>query len=136
MRLPLMIAFSPLVLVGFFWYGWSAETRTHWIVPILGTLVIGFGCLFVMMPTQIYLVDAFGPEAAASAIAANTMLRTLFGAFIALAGPPLYANLGLGWGNSVLGFICMLFLPVSWPSKALASRSGDRVINFVGDRCQ
>jgi MFS family permease len=112
MRLPLMIAISPLIPIGFFWYGWAAETKTHWIVPILGTGFIGIGALFVLMPSQIYLVDAFGPEAAASALAANTMMRTLAGAFLTLAGPPLYDSLGFGWGNSLLGFLCLLFLPV------------------------
>ena len=66
------------------------------------------------MPVQIYLVDAFGPQAAASAIAANLVVRNLFGTFLALAAPPLYERLGLGWGNSLLGFICLAFTPVPW----------------------
>jgi len=64
------------------------------------------------MPAQLYLVDAFGSEAAASALAANTVLRSLFGAFIPLAGPPLYTRLGLGWGNSLLAFIGLAFVPL------------------------
>jgi MFS family permease len=111
-RLQLMVWFCPLVPIGFFWYGWSAYEHTHWIVPILGTFFIGLGSLFVIIPGQTYMVDAFGPAAAASALAANTVLRNLFGAFIPLAGPPTYAKLGLGWGNSLLGFICLVFLPV------------------------
>ena len=90
-----------------------------------------------MMPTQIYLVDAFGPEAAASAIAASTMLRTVASAFITLAGPPLYAKFGLGWGNSLLAFICVLFLPVSWSSEGLANLLDNELLtNPVGSRCQ
>lgn len=65
-----------------------------------------------MMPAQTYLVDVFGSEAAASALAANTLLRSLFGAFLPLAGPPLYQKLKLGWGNSLLGFIGLAFMPV------------------------
>lgn len=64
------------------------------------------------MPAQIYLVDTFGPEAAASALAANTLLRSLFGTFLPLAGPKMYETLGLGWGNSLLGFLALSFLPV------------------------
>lgn len=81
-------------------------------MPILGTFVFGLGFLWVVLPAQLYLVDAFGPEAAASALAANVILRLLFAAFIPLAAPSLYADLGLGWGNSVLGFIAVAFLPV------------------------
>ncbi|KAJ5225990.1 major facilitator superfamily domain-containing protein [Penicillium chermesinum] len=111
-RLKPMMWVLPAVPVGVFWYGWSAEKQTHWIVPIIGTFFFGFGILWVLMPTQLYMVDAFGAEAAASALAANAVLRLLFAAFIPLAGPSLYAHLGLGWGNSVLAFIGVAFLPV------------------------
>ncbi|KAL3466936.1 major facilitator superfamily domain-containing protein [Aspergillus heterothallicus] len=111
-RLKPMVYVMPAVPIGIFWYGWAAETQTHWIVPILGTAFFGFGILWVVMPTQLYMVDAFGAEAAASALAANVVLRLLFAAFIPLAGPSLYTDLGLGWGNSVLGFVGVAFLPV------------------------
>jgi MFS family permease len=111
-RLRPMMWVMPLVPVGIFWYGWSADKQIHWIMPIIGTFFFGLGILWVIMPTQLYMVDVFGPEAAASALAANVILRLLAAAFIPLAGPSLYANLGLGWGNSVLGFISVSFLPV------------------------
>ena len=111
-RLTVMVWFSPLIPIGFFWYGWSTQEKTHWIVPILGTSLVGFGSLFVIMPAQIYLVDAFGAEGAASALAALTTVRTLFATFLALAGPPMYGSLGYGWGNSLLGFLCLAFSPV------------------------
>ncbi|KAJ8115660.1 hypothetical protein ONZ43_g4615 [Nemania bipapillata] len=106
-------------------YGWTAEYRVHWIVPIIGTFIIGFGSLFVVIPAQTYLVDAFGSEASASALAANLIIRTPFGALLALAAPPLYAQLGLGWGNSVLGFIALVFTPVPW----LFYRYGEKLRN-------
>ncbi|KAF5024493.1 hypothetical protein F66182_3433 [Fusarium sp. NRRL 66182] len=111
-RLPLMIWTCPLIPVGFFWYGWSADAGTHWIVPILGTALIGVGALFIVISSQIYVVDAFGAEGAASALAALTVIRCLFGCFLPMAGPLLYHSVGLGWGNSILGFIGLLFLPV------------------------
>jgi hypothetical protein len=64
-----------------------------------------------MMTIQTYLVDAFTIHAA-SAIAANTVLRSIFGAFLPLAGLNMYDALGLGWGNSLLGFISVAFIPV------------------------
>ena len=66
------------------------------------------------MPSMVYLVDCFGAEAAASALAANTLLRSIGGAFLPLAGPPLYNSLGLGWGNSLLGFLAVAMLPIPW----------------------
>jgi hypothetical protein len=63
------------------------------------------------MPISTYLIDAFTIHAA-SALAANTILRSLFGAFLPLVGPPLYNKLGLGWGNSLLGFIALAMVPI------------------------
>ncbi|KAI0102475.1 putative MFS transporter [Nemania sp. FL0031] len=123
LRLILMIWSSPTVPIGFFWYGWSAESHNPWIVPILGTLVIGSGAFLILLPGQLYLVDAFGTEAAASALAANTVLRSLFGTFLPLAGPSLYNSLGLGWGNSLLAFIGVAFVPVPF----LFYRYGERL---------
>jgi|SRR3569833_1567383 len=34
-----------LLPVGFFIYGWTAEYHVHWIVPILGTTIIGIANL-------------------------------------------------------------------------------------------
>jgi multidrug resistance protein len=42
-RIPPLVISAPLVAVAFFWYGWSAESRRPWIVPILGTVVFGIG---------------------------------------------------------------------------------------------
>lgn len=41
---------------------------------------------------------------AASAIAASSVLRSIAGGLVPLAGIPLYDRLGLGWGNTLLGF--------------------------------
>ncbi|KAI2470239.1 MFS general substrate transporter [Annulohypoxylon bovei var. microspora] len=113
-RLILMKWFAPITPLGCFLYGWSAYYKVHWIVPEIGTFIVGLGALFVMLPSQTYLVDAFGPQAAASALAANVIIRSPFGAFLTFAATPLYQNLGLGWGNTVLGFICFAFTPVPW----------------------
>ncbi|KAK8008363.1 major facilitator superfamily domain-containing protein [Apiospora marii] len=113
-RLILMKWLGPICPLGMFLYGWTAYYHVHWLVPILGTFVVGVGALFVTIPGQIYLVDAFGARGAASALAANLLVRCLFGAFLDLAADPLYRRLDVGWGNSVLAFITMAFTPVPW----------------------
>ncbi|KAK5991895.1 MFS transporter fsa7 [Cladobotryum mycophilum] len=113
-RLPLMAYFSPSIAIGIFWYGWTVDKHVHWSAPIIGSFFIGMGVVFCMMPCMVYLVDAFGAEAAASAMAAFTLLRSIAGAFLPIAGPPLYRALGLGWGNSLLGFISVALIPIPW----------------------
>ncbi|KAK2590504.1 hypothetical protein QQS21_011820 [Conoideocrella luteorostrata] len=110
-RLPPLIPGSLLIPIGLFWYGWSAQMHIHWIMPMIGLGWVGCGMIVTLLPIQAYLVDAFG-EYAASAVAANTVVRSIVGAFLPLAGPSMYAKLGLGWGNSLLGFIALGLLPV------------------------
>ncbi|KAH8745545.1 major facilitator superfamily domain-containing protein [Diaporthe sp. PMI_573] len=110
MRLPACAFFGLLIPISLFWYGWSSYKHAHWIVPIIGLLPFGTGMMGVFAPVQIYLVDSF-PQYAASALAALTFLRCLFGSMLPLAGPSMYASLGLGWGNSLLGFVAVAMIP-------------------------
>ena len=48
-RLLFMIWFSPFVAFGLFVYGWTAYYQVHWIVPIIGTSLMGFGAYFVIV---------------------------------------------------------------------------------------
>ncbi len=52
------------------------------------------------------MIDAY-PKYASSAIAASSILRSLAGALLPLAGNPLYDRLGLGWGNTLLAFLAL-----------------------------
>lgn len=61
--------------------------------------------------TTTYLVDAYTVYSA-SVMAANTILRCLTGGLLPLAGNDMFDALGVGWGNSVLGFISLGFLPL------------------------
>ncbi|EHK50986.1 hypothetical protein TRIATDRAFT_94197 [Trichoderma atroviride IMI 206040] len=113
MRLPLTIPFSFFVPISFFWYGWSVQARTHWIVPIIGLFPFAFGLIGIFGTLQTYAIDSF-PRYAASAIAAITVTRSIAGALLPLAGPPMYKALGYGWGNSLLGFVtlALIFMPI------------------------
>jgi multidrug resistance protein len=122
MRLPAMIVFASLLPISFFWYGWSVDKNVHWIVPIIGMLPYGIGLMGVFLPVQTYIIDSY-QEYAASANASLTTVRSLVGAVLPLAGPQLFKALGLGWGNSLLGFIALAFLPV----PIIFSRYGQRI---------
>jgi MFS family permease len=97
--------------LGLFVYGWSVEQHVHWIVPEIGTAITGFGSILIFISIQTYLIDAF-EEYAASAVGANAVLRGTVGALLPLCGLNLYHALGWGWGNSLLGFIVLVFAPV------------------------
>ncbi|GKT45690.1 MFS transporter prlG [Colletotrichum spaethianum] len=122
MRLPDCIYFAALLPVTFFWYGWTAEFKTHWVAPVIGLLPFGVAILGIWQPIQAYVIDAY-PLYAASAIGAFTVFRSVVAAFLPMAGPAMYDALGLGWGNSVLGFIAIALIPV----PALIYKYGGRL---------
>ncbi|KAG9665996.1 MFS general substrate transporter, partial [Aureobasidium melanogenum] len=110
-RLPPLIACGIFMPIGLFIYGWTAQKHVQWAVPMLGTLFFGIGMMSCMICIQTYLVDGFTVYAA-SAIAANTLLRSIVGGLLPLAGLDMYNTLGLGWGNSLIGFVALALLPI------------------------
>lgn len=118
-RLPFLLHTSFFVPAGLLLYGWSAEYKVHWIVPITGTCLISIGMLCTFMPIANYLVDSY-TLFSASAIGANTVFRSLGGAFLPLAGRRLFSSLGLGWGSTLLAFIALAFVPFIWFLKKYA----------------
>ncbi|KAJ6022212.1 MFS general substrate transporter [Penicillium herquei] len=106
-RMILVMYFCFLVPIGLFIYGWTAYYQVHWIAPIIGTGITGMGIVMITSSCQTYVIDLFGPQAAASALSAITLLRNMAGACLPLAASSLYDKLGLGWGNSVLAFIAL-----------------------------
>ncbi|KAF2176420.1 MFS general substrate transporter [Zopfia rhizophila CBS 207.26] len=121
-RLYIMAQGGFFLPVGLFWYGWSVHAQTHFMVPIVGTGFVGYGLLTAFMPANTYLVDVFTVHAA-SAMAANTVLRSLCAALIPLSSQKMYAALGYGWGNSLLGFVSLLLVPVPF----LLIKYGERI---------
>ncbi|OAL54671.1 MFS general substrate transporter [Pyrenochaeta sp. DS3sAY3a] len=111
MRLPLCVFFGFLIPISLFWHGWCAHYKVHWIVTIISLTPFGLGLMGIFAPLQTYMIDSF-PQYAASAIAGMTCMRSLFGALLPLAGPSMYKTLGLGWGDSLLGFIAVAFIPI------------------------
>ncbi|KAJ7074033.1 major facilitator superfamily domain-containing protein [Mycena amicta] len=106
MRIPALILGSLFVPVGLFWYGWSAQARLHWIMPIIGSGIFGFGMMMTYQPIQLYLVDTFAY--AASALSAASVFRSLLGFAFPLFGQQMFSALGTGGGNSLLGGLAIV----------------------------
>lgn len=48
-RLPITVVGACIIPAGIFMYGWCAEKKVHWIAPIMGTFVLGFGMFIVFV---------------------------------------------------------------------------------------
>lgn len=73
-RLPPMALGTIVIPVGPIIFGWTAQKRVHYIVPIGSTNPVGFGFGAVFLASSRYFVDAFRIYAA-SATAVTTILR-------------------------------------------------------------
>jgi hypothetical protein len=122
-RVPLMIPGALLVPVGLFWYGWSAQAHTHWILPNIGAAIFAGGVIIGFQCIQTYIVDSY-TRYAASAVGAATVLRSLAGFGFPLFAPYMYNALHYGWGNSLLAFIA---IALGWPAPILLWKYGEKL---------
>ncbi|OQV09709.1 hypothetical protein CLAIMM_13801 [Cladophialophora immunda] len=101
-----------LFTVGLFWFGWAARPGIPWIVPVMATGFVGGGFLIIFGQCVTFLVDTYG-KFAASAVAANTILRSMLAAgFPLLSNPMFNTQVGVGPGMSLLGGIATLAIPI------------------------
>ena len=121
-RLPLANIGAVLLPISMFWFAWTIAMRAHWAATISSTVFWGFGQVAIFNTVQNYYIDAFA-KYAASAIAAGSVVRSLFGGIVPAFTPALFGQLGYGWGFSVFGFLCVALAP----APLLFIRFGERI---------
>ncbi|KAI4179466.1 MAG: hypothetical protein LQ346_007189 [Caloplaca aetnensis] len=121
-RLPLACLGGPLYVISLFWLGWTSNVDIHWMVPILSGIPFGIGFMLIFMALLNYVTDAY-EIFAASALAATSACRSIFGAVLPIAARPMYSNLGIAWASSLLAFLSlgMCIIPFAF------IRYGDRI---------
>ncbi|KAK6387350.1 hypothetical protein LTS17_000617 [Exophiala oligosperma] len=111
-RLPPVIVGGVLFALGLFWFGWSGYLESvPWIVPTLSGLFTGFGLLAIFIQCFNYIIDSY-LMFAASAIAANTFLRSCFAAGFPLFARQMFDNLGINWAGTLLGCLAAICVPI------------------------
>ncbi|TKA81446.1 hypothetical protein B0A49_00289 [Cryomyces minteri] len=123
-RLPPAIIGGVSFSIGLFWFGWSGyKADIHWIVPTLSGLCSGFGIMSIFLQCLNYLVDSY-LMFAASAIAANTFLRSLCGAGFPLFATYMINGMGVQWAGTLLGCVaaCLVPLPIIFYLKGAKIR--------------
>lgn len=100
-----------LFAIGLFWFGWTAAPRFHWIIPTIAAGFIGAGFNIIFQQCINFLVDTYTLYAA-SAVSANTFLRSVLAAGLPLAAMPMFHNLGVAPAMSILGAVATIAIPV------------------------
>lgn len=109
-RLPPGMVGCVALPIGLFWFAWTNYPSIHWIVCIIGTAPFGFGMVLVFLSCMNYLIDAYTIYAA-SVLAANSVLRSIFGAAFPLFTSQMYAALGIHWASSIPAFLALACVP-------------------------
>ncbi|KAH6887661.1 major facilitator superfamily domain-containing protein [Thelonectria olida] len=109
-RLPPSMIGAVLLPIGLFWFAWTNGPEIHWIVSITASSFFAAGLVLVFLSLLNYLIDSY-TIFAASALAANSVLRSLLGAAFPLFSTKMYDGLGIHWASSVPGFLALACLP-------------------------
>ncbi|OJD28894.1 benomyl methotrexate resistance protein [Diplodia corticola] len=98
---------------GLFVFGWTAQPRVHWIVSVVGVGIFTVGIFVVLQCIFLYLPLVY-PQYAASLFAGNDFLRSTLAAGAVHFSRPLFANLGVGVGVSILAAFTVVCCAGVW----------------------
>ncbi|KAF3284925.1 hypothetical protein TWF970_011200 [Orbilia oligospora] len=101
--IPMMIS-CWAIPIGLFIFAWTSYPHLSWVGPCLGGFPVGFGFIFLYNSANNYLVDTYQHQAA-SALAAKTFIRSIWGASTVLFTTQMYHRLGYQWASTLLAFI-------------------------------
>ncbi|GAP90903.2 putative polyamine transporter 2 protein [Rosellinia necatrix] len=107
LRLVPMMYACWFIPAGMIVFAWTSYARLVWVGPALAGFPVGFGFIFIYNSANNYLVDAY-QHRAASALAAKTFLRSLWGAAVVLFTTQLYHRLGDQWAGTLLAALSLL----------------------------
>ncbi|KAH7191366.1 major facilitator superfamily domain-containing protein [Fusarium oxysporum] len=99
--------------IGLFLFAWTARASIHWIVPTIGITIYGATVFVVMQCIFVYIPLSY-PMYAASLFAANDFFRSAFACGSVLFAQPLFDNLGVGKGTSLLGGLSVIGIIGIW----------------------
>ena len=121
---------SIVLPIGLFMFAWTTYPSVHWIAPVIGATLFSCGLVMVFISLISYLIDSckfrstptilsnegrahMYPDTVyvASALAANTVLRSFFATAFPLFTAQMYAGLGVQWASSIPAFLVVGCLP-------------------------
>ena len=110
-RLPMCIVGGVALPIGLFWFAWTNSPSLPWAISVVASIPFGFGMVLIFLSIMNYLVDSY-TIFAASVLAANGIIRSVFGAFFPLVTRQMYDGLGIHWASSIPGFLALACIPL------------------------
>ncbi|KDR77915.1 hypothetical protein GALMADRAFT_244882 [Galerina marginata CBS 339.88] len=113
-----------LVPIGLFWIAFTTYRSVPWVVPIIASVPFGSGIYFVFTSTFSYLVTAYRPIAA-SAMASNSAMRSIFAAAFPLFAGGMYNKLGTVGATALLAGLTAIMTPLPFIFRRIGA--GERL---------
>ncbi|THH17387.1 hypothetical protein EW146_g3402 [Bondarzewia mesenterica] len=110
-RLEMTMIGAPIFALSFFWFGWTSYSSVSFWSPLMAGGVMGFGIFCIFLSLINYIIDTY-LSIAASALAANTVMRSVFGAAFPLFARQMYVALNPRWASTLLGFVALAMTPI------------------------
>ena len=111
-RLPDAMVGGVMFAVTIFWFSWTAEYNSvHWAIPTVAGTFLATSILLIFVCFINYIIDAYLMYAA-SAMAANTIVRSACAAASPLFTQYMFDALGVGGAGSLIGGIGVLLMPI------------------------
>ena len=105
--IPMFIFSSMCIVV----YGWLLHARTNIAGPVVFLVLIGYATLAGFNTLSVLVIDLYRRKAA-TASAANNLVRCLLGAGGTALVNPMISAMGLGWTFTLIGLIQLFSLPL------------------------
>ncbi|EPQ31590.1 uncharacterized protein PFL1_00923 [Pseudozyma flocculosa PF-1] len=90
--------------VSLLFFAWTSFPPVPWIVPVIAGAIFGISSHILFLVVSDYTVASYSCFAA-SAVAAQSLLRELLSGSVTLTTEIMYHNLGYKWASSLLGFV-------------------------------
>ncbi|KAJ8604999.1 hypothetical protein MRB53_041596 [Persea americana] len=97
-----------------FIFAWTVRPNIHWIVPVIIQAFVMLSSVMIYAPTNMFMIDSYGPLYGASASGAAMMSRYALSAAFPLFTLQMYKALGVGWATSLLAFCTLAMAPIPW----------------------
>ncbi|KAI3614619.1 hypothetical protein CBS9595_003890 [Malassezia furfur] len=110
-RLHMASIGGPLLVISLFWFAWTSWPSVSYWAPLVAGGVFGMAQYLIFLGLMVYITEVY-LFSAASAIAANTVVRSAFGVGFPMFGSQMYHKLDPRWASTLLGFIALLLLPI------------------------
>ncbi|GAA5994745.1 hypothetical protein JCM5350_005659 [Sporobolomyces pararoseus] len=109
-RLVPLFYSAPALAVAFFWFGFTAYPSISIWSPIFAIYLLGICILYTFLGGFNYIIDCYLWNAA-SALSANTVVRSGFGAGFPMFANQMYSRLTTQGASGLLGGLAIVFIP-------------------------